>query len=302
MERHELGITYKDEGTDEARIKGLELASPKLPQIVKEILQKAKGKVPVVYCWRGGMRSESVVTILRMLKIQVFQLQSGYKGYRRFIFKQLKNYSLNQGLVVLHGLTGVGKTKILINLKEKGYPVIDLEGLAMHRGSVFGSLGMDNPHSQKDFEGLLWRELERYKDAPYILIEGEGRKIGPIFVPDFISNKIEEGCHILLEAPLETRVKRIIDEYIIDTDLVEKGKESLSHLQRTFGKEKVNKLQMMLEENDIWNLVKELCESYYDKHYDDSRKGKRYYAKIINAEKLEDAVLNLKKFLYNEFN
>ncbi len=301
-ERHQLGKTYKDEGAAPARMLGLKLVSPKLPRLVEDILAACGGKTPLLYCWRGGTRSESVAAILQLLRIPTYRLQGGYKGYRRFVHHRLQDYSLKPRPVVLHGLTGVGKTRILTILKEAGCPVLDLEGLALHRGSVFGSLGIKGTRSQKDFEGLLLRELEKYQESPYLLVEGEGQKIGPIFVPPFLVEAMKEGLHILLEASLETRVERILKEYVQGRGtIVEDAAEALTHIHRRLGKETSARIRNFLETGDTREAVKELCQNYYDRLYLDSRKENGCYADVIEAEDIGRAVESIKTFLARTF-
>ncbi len=297
-ERHELGIIYKEKGAEAARMRGVELLSPKLPLLLKKILRICQNSTPVIYCWRGGMRSETVVAMLQLLKIPAYRLTGGYKKYRRFLFQALDNYSLKPVIVTLHGLTGVGKTKILDILKKEGCYTLDLESLANHRGSVFGSLGLGAPRSQKNFESLLWEELEKNKTAPYILVEGEGKKIGPVFMPKFLVEKMIAGHHVLLIASLEVRIQRILEEYITRNDAWNESViKALNHLSGQLGQENITRIQLMLKNNNIKDAVRDLCVNHYDKLYKDSKRNKRNYAAVIDAENLSDACINLKSFL-----
>ena len=135
-----MGLVYKTEGEPAARRLGLEL-SPRLPKIVDDICGQPVIN-PLLYCWRGGMRSSSLLQILNMLKIPALRLKGGYRAYRKYIYRLLSNYRIKPELVVLNGLTGVGKTAIIKELQSQGYPAIDLEELANHRGSVFGAIGL----------------------------------------------------------------------------------------------------------------------------------------------------------------
>ena len=138
-EREEVSKVYYERGEKEARLFALKLVGPKLYEIVSRIREvKEKNGQVAVYCWRGGMRSLAVATICNLTGIHVFRLKGGYRAFRQFILRRIEEISENLKVVVLYGPTGVGKTRILRELKEEGYPVIDLEGLAGHRGSVFG--------------------------------------------------------------------------------------------------------------------------------------------------------------------
>ncbi|HHX77302.1 MAG TPA: tRNA 2-selenouridine(34) synthase MnmH [Firmicutes bacterium] len=299
-ERRELGLTYKNEGIAAARLLGLEMAAPKLPRLYLQVMEAAKDKKPVLYCWRGGMRSESLMVILRLMRMPARQLAGGYKAFRRFINRSLAAYDLKPELVVLHGLTGVGKTKIINDLKNRGYPAIDLEGLACHRGSVFGGLGKKGSRSQKDFESLLWLELEEYKESPYILVEGEGKKIGPVYLPPFFAAAMEKGHHILLKASFETRVDRICEEYIKDCPLIrEEGRAALDYLGSRMGAKKVGELQALLQGNRVREVVRILCRDYYDFLYGDSRLEKNLYEAVIDVEELARGTDELAAYLDN---
>lgn len=230
------------------------------------------------------MRSKSVQGLLELLEISSCRLKGGYKSYRRFIFDRLNSYELKKPVYVLNGLTGTGKTEVLQLLKNKGCPVIDLEKLAGHRGSLFGHLGIEKQRRQKDFEALLWNCLQKHKDAPYLLIEGEGKKIGLVYLPEFLNRAIQEGKHILLRAPLENRVARIIREYTPDTPgEIEKVKEALLLLEKHLGPATIEVLLSLLREAEYAQLVSLLCRQYYDRLYGESKKENNKYVLILNS-------------------
>ena len=125
-------------------------------------------------------------------------------------FQEVK---LPQTFVVLYGLTGTGKTEIIRQLEEKGWPVLDLEGLANHRGSVFGSIGLGQQPSQKRLESLIFAKLKSFGAGKVIVIEGESRRIGRLFVPEVICRGMKVGKRVLIYAPIEVRVKRLVKVY-----------------------------------------------------------------------------------------
>src|SRR5690606_11198772 len=122
-----------------------------------------------VFCWRGGMRSKTTATVLSLMDIHAYRIAGGYRAYRQWVVQQLEELTLPEAIVI-HGNTGSGKTALLRRLKEKGYPVLDLEGMAGHRGSIFGQIGL-RAHNQKTFDSLLVDELLRYRESPYVLLE-----------------------------------------------------------------------------------------------------------------------------------
>lgn len=244
------------------------------------------------------MRSKSVQDLLETLQIPSRRLKGGYKSYRRFILDRLNSYQLKKPIYVLNGLTGTGKTEVLHLLEEKGCPVIDLEKLACHRGSLFGHLGIKEQRRQKDFDALLWVSLEKQKDAPYLLIEGEGKRIGSIYQPEFLYRAIQEGKHILLKAPLENRVARILKEYTPGTpEEIEKVKEAILLLEKYLGSNTIAVLLSLLKEAKYDQLVSLLCRQYYDRLYSESRKEKNEYVLIVDSSNPERAAEKIRCYL-----
>lgn len=146
-ERAEIGTLYKQESVGAAKERGLEIISAKLPEFVKQFKQLEGNKT--VFCWRGGMRSRTTATLLSLMDVHVSRLEGGIREYRRWVINQLEQPEAPFKAYVLNGLTGTGKTRILKALEKQGYPVIDLEGLANHKGSIFGHIGVE-PNNQKN--------------------------------------------------------------------------------------------------------------------------------------------------------
>ncbi len=291
-EHHQLGLIYHHVGEKEARLVALEMVAPKLPLLVNKILEAAGPKTPLLYCYRGGMRSLSLYEVLRLTGVNVFRLKKGYKAYRKHINQKLVNYSLNSRLYVLHGLTGVGKTAILKNLEQRGCPVIDLEELAGHRGSVFGTVGDVNERSQKDFDALLLNQLENFKNEKVIFIEGEGRRIGNVYLPVFLGNAMDSGFQVLLTASLEKRVERILQAYIPDSvpDWLKVQLETaISSLRNRLGGKKTDLLLGMLKQEQYRAVAEMLCTDYYDLFYKDSKLESAQFDTVIDAEDLDRA-------------
>ena len=301
-EQKELGTTYKHAGHLEARQKGLEYAAPKLARLASMLGEVASRKTPVLYCRRGGLRSRSLSQILSLVGIPALRLKGGYKAYRQFIFQSLGNYHLHPRPVLLHGLTGTGKTPIIQTLITSGYAALDLEGMACHRGSVFGKIGFTTERSQKDFEALLWNQLEKHGRSRYLVIEKEGRRIGRLVLPDFLVQSMEEGMHILLEAPLETRAERIVSEYI-DGPLSESEKEEFTHaitsLVPRLGRKTAEKVLSLFETGDYRQVALILCRDYYDRFYTDARPDRYPYAAVFDSSSIPVATEQVIAFLEN---
>ncbi len=296
---HQLGTIYYQVGEQEARRVALEMVAPALPELVEKIASLCGEKSPLLYCKRGGLRSLSLYQVMSLVGIEVYRLRNGFKAYRRHVTERLKHYRLKNNLVVLNGLTGVGKTLVLKELKNRGIAVLDLEDLARHRGSVFGSVGFTGRRSQKDFDSLLLQALDRYYDEPFLVVEGEGRRIGNIYLPSFLVKAMEEGTHLLLTASLDTRVKRILEEYLqlpLPGKVLPELKSSLLSLKRRLGEQKTNLLANMLDEGNYYEVVKTLCRDYYDHYYRDSRPECADFRATIDATRIDlaaDEIISL---------
>lgn len=266
-ERAQVGTMYKQIGKEEAKELGLRIASAKLPGLVQAVREAAADRQPVVYCWRGGMRSKSVATVLDMLGMPVHRLEGGYRGYRESVKQRLAHFSLQAKCVVIHGMTGVGKTELLRLLAEDGEPVVDLEGMAGHKGSAFGSIG-ETPRNQRMFESLLLQRLEEWEASPYLIIEAESKRIGRVNMPEFLLEAKEAGLHILLKAPLAVRVQRTLAQYIVDdpefkekvTGALRSIEKKLSPADRDFGWEAI-------ADGRYEDLTEMLLVKYYDPRY-----------------------------------
>jgi tRNA 2-selenouridine synthase len=209
-ERAEVGTLYAQVGVQAAKERGLEIVSAKLPAFVKSFAQLPGDKA--VFCWRGGMRSRTTATVLGLMGIRALRLVGGYRAYRRWVVDSLANLSFKPKAFVLHGHTGTGKTAVLKALKERGHPVLDLEAMAGHRGSIFGHIGL-KANNQKTFDALLLDELLRYRNAPYVLFEAESSRIGKVTLPQPFVDVKDKGHQIWLEVPTEVRIRNILEDY-----------------------------------------------------------------------------------------
>ncbi len=283
-EREIVGTTYWQEGTDRAKLVGLSMVAPKLPLMVESILNGANGKEIVLYCWRGGMRSRSLAAVFEILGYPVRQLAGGYRAFRRQVVKGLDKDSPGVPVFVLNGLTGVGKTLVIRELQAMGAPALDLEAMANHRGSVFGGVGLGDPSSQKDFEAQLFLALRRYAGAPFLIVEGEGRRIGPVVIPDFLYKAMRDCPHILLEAPLDVRAARIVAEYGgKDTQTTLALAEAVQSLEKRLGRTRCAELAACIRQGDCEKAAKVLCVEYYDRYYRDSRRTLSDYIAVVDV-------------------
>ncbi len=266
-EREVVGTTYKQKGTEAAKVLGISLVSPSLPEFYKRAKEIANGKEFVVYCWRGGMRSKSLTTIYDMMGLPCRQLEGGIRAYRQKVTEGLDVKSNEETpYVVLEGLTGTSKTEILNDLQKKGYPVVDLEGLAAHRGSVFGRVNLPE-RSQKEFEAKLFHRLEEIGDSPYYIIESESKRLGNIIIPDFILEGKQKGTRIQVHAPLSYRIQTILQTYHPEqhTDEII---NAINKIEKRFSNEDRDVIYSAVAMNDYATIVERLLIYYYDPRYE----------------------------------
>lgn len=296
-ERVEIGTLYKQTGPHQARVRGLELTARRFPAMVDEIGRAAAGRPILVYCWRGGLRSKTVTSILELTGFRAVQLKGGYKSYRNHVVAFFEDFRSPGPLVVVHGLTGTGKTAFLLGLKNDHFSVVDLEGLACHRGSAFGELGLSQTLTQKWFESLLWNAFRRLPAGRPVLVEGESRRIGRVSLPGSLYDVMREGIKVWCEADLSTRVERLIAEYGLP-EYRQGMAEALGRIRKKLGGEKFVEISGYLERWELEPFMRELMVSYYDRLYYKTREWEEDVVIALEdyaaAEKeLEEFILNL---------
>jgi tRNA 2-selenouridine synthase len=265
-ERVEIGTLYKQQGPQIARIRGLELTCHRFPAIVATVVEAAAGRPILVYCWRGGLRSESIAMLLEMTGYPVVKLAGGYRSFRTLVSSFFESVSLPVQLVVLHGMTGSGKTEFLQQLPQERYTVIDLEGLARHRGSAFGSLGLGEQPPQKRFETLLWDAFRKAPTDRPIVVEGESKRIGRINLPGNLYEVMAASTKVWCTVSVATRVKRLSAEYARE-EYRQPMAEALERIKKKLGGEQYTELQHKLAAWDVPGIAQDLIEQYYDKLY-----------------------------------
>jgi tRNA 2-selenouridine synthase len=230
-------------------------------------IAEAAGDRPIlVYCWRGGLRSKTVTSILDLTGFRAIQLQGGYKAFRNHVIASFEPFCPPGPLVVLHGMTGIGKTTFLLGLTKEEYPVVDLEGLACHRGSAFGELGLTQDLSQKRFETLLWDAFRSIPPGKTVIVEGESKRIGKVSLPGNMYEVMRDSIKVWCEASLKTRVRRLTVDY--GRPEYREGMETaLSRLKKRLGGEKHAEIAGYLARWEMEPFMAELIRCYYDKVY-----------------------------------
>jgi tRNA 2-selenouridine synthase len=224
-------------------------------------LKYAEDRKLLVHCWRGGMRSEAMAWLFSLGDIETQILEGGYKSYRNHILKSLAE---KRKMIVLGGMTGSSKTHILRYIKESGQQVIDLEGLANHKGSAFGSLGQLPQPTTEHFANLLfdeWKQLNR--NLPF-WVEDESRNIGSVFMPDEFYANMQDTPAIILLMDVKTRLPRLLKEYTAYPP--ELLKSSILKISKRLGGDNTRNAINAVDEGDFAKAV-EISLYYYDKAY-----------------------------------
>ncbi|MEL3972720.1 tRNA 2-selenouridine(34) synthase MnmH [Rossellomorea oryzaecorticis] len=296
-ERAEVGTLYKQVSKEAATDRGLELFSAKLPVFIKQF-NELPGK-KVVYCWRGGMRSKAAATFLDLMGVETYRIKGGIRTYRHWVMKQLESIEMKSKAYVLNGGTGTGKTEILHRLNKEGFPILDIEGLANHRGSVFGALGL-TPHNQKTFDSLLVNEVKRLEHQPFVMFEAESKRVGKIQLPPFLLNKKEQSTHIFIELPIKERVAHIMEEYKLH-EHHEEFTQAFSQIKRRIHSPVANQIEEELKSRNYETILELLLEYYYDPRYIHTAEKYGEDQKIIlRVNSIDEAVEEVKGIVTGE--
>lgn len=275
LERSLIGTLYKQYGQQPAIEKGYDLFEPKIVDFLSQFDQFPKNQEIAIICARGGMRSQVITSFIRAHGYAGVQVMGGYKAFRNWNLDRLDQFTLNHP-VILHGKTGVGKTLVLYELDN----ALDLEGLAQHRGSMFGAIGKC-PVTQKSFDAALLKKLESLDNTRPVFIEGESRKIGNITLPAKLFGQMKSGRSILLEASITARASRTVEEYI-DKHPDSRGeiRETILKLKRDLGKTNVQNLVAEFDQEKYQACFEFILLNYYDRKYDYSMKSIEFEATI----------------------
>ena len=292
-ERARVGTIYTQDSPFAARRIGGALVARNAARHVEEKLSdKPRDWRPLVYCWRGGQRSGAFATILTQIGWRAAVLDGGYRTWRRHVVSRLYGDALGLKVVRLDGLTGTGKTALLARVSDLGGQVIDLEGLARHRGSILGDLATEQP-AQKGFETALLEALEPIDADRPVLVEAESARIGSVGLPPALWAAMRGAPRIMVTADPSARAAFLAREY---ADLIANGASlaaKLDGLRALAGHATVDGWQAMLAAGDHPDLAAALMADHYDPAYRRARAGDEgtVLAEVTTGD-LSDAALD----------
>lgn len=304
-ERAQVGTIYKQVSPFDARKVGAALVAANVARhIAGQLTDRAGGWRPLVYCWRGGQRSGAMATILSQVGWRVARVEGGYKLWRNLVVRRVQEQGFPSPVLVLDGNTGSAKTAILNRLAARGHQVIDLEGLANHRGSLFGAMG-DQP-SQKMFEGRLASAMEALDPSRPVLLEAESSRIGQLSLPRAVWHGIAQARRLTLEVPLEARAAYSASDYADIAQDKDRLHEIIRKLAPLHAADRIEAWHKLAEARDWKNLAEDLMRAHYDPRY--AKHRARYAAQEAGrvglsdlrdlekaADKVETAIMSLPK-------
>ena len=260
-QRAMVGALYTHQGRAEAAISGIGMIAPELSGKMKKAMELSQGGDLLLYCWRGGMRSESMAWLFSAAGMKPVILEGGYKAYRNFILSSLAE---KKKYIILGGLTGSGKTSVLKELESLGQQITDLEGLACHKGSAFGALGQKEQPSSEHFANLLYSEISFKNPSKPLWLEDESKNIGTVFMPDPFYSNMRDAPVMALMIPAEVRLPRLIEEYAVfpKDELL----ASIQKISRRLGGDKTHTASAAVLHDDFETAIKIVLD-YYDIAY-----------------------------------
>jgi tRNA 2-selenouridine synthase len=281
-ERARVGTIYKQVSSFSGRKIGAALVSRNIARHIEEhFIERPRTWRPLVYCWRGGKRSDAMVHILREIGWDAQRLDGGYRAYRRCVVSELPELARRFTLYVVCGLTGSGKSRLLERLALLGTQVLDLEHLAAHRGSVLGNLPGQPQPAQKMFESRIWNALRRFDAARPVFVESESKRIGALHVPDDLMAAMWASACVRLETDSALRVALLREQY--EHFLCEPAAlgAQLDCLTQLHGRAVIERWKQMAQEGHWETLVMELLQLHYDPAY--SRSILSHYPGVASA-------------------
>lgn len=294
-ERAEIGTTYVQVSAFEARRAGAALVARNAAHHLQTALaDKPKRFRPLVYCWRGGMRSNSMATILAAVGWPVAVLEGGYQTWRRAVIAGLDAACPKLDLMLIDGQTGTAKTALLQVLREKGAQVLDLEGLALHRGSAFGGFEDADQPAQKAFESQLWRQIEQFETGRPVYVEAESARIGSVRLPAALWARMKTAPRLEIVAPLAERARFLAQSYADIVADPARTEQALDLISPFHPRALVGQWRELAEKGQPEALALQLMQNHYDPAYDRSRnKRMKKSVATLHTERLDNDALDV---------
>jgi tRNA 2-selenouridine synthase len=281
-ERVVIGTMYKQVSTFEATRVGAAMVARNIARHMDTTFaDRPRNWRPLIYCWRGGKRSESMTAWFNLIGWQARRLDGGYKTYRHSVVDALAGMPPQFRYTVLAGPTGSGKTRLLRALERTGAQVLDLERIATHRGSVLGAVQGESQPSQKAFESALVQTLRGFERARPVFIEAESRRIGRVTLPESLLGSMHRATCVAVEADREERIAFLLDEYDHLFDEPARFKAQLARLIGLHSRERVEHWHRLIDENQRAALFRELIDLHYDPAY--ARSSTRHFSELSRA-------------------
>lgn len=293
-ERAEIGTLYKQISPFDAKRRGAAIVARNIANHIDTQLADApKDFAPLVYCWRGGRRSGAMARILSEIGWKVTLVEGGYKTYRKQVLDGLDEAPKGLRLIVLRGRTGTAKTRILRAAAKKGCQIIDLEGLAVHRGSLLGAEpGLAQP-AQRRFESRLYDVMRRFDSTKPVFIEAESNKVGERHIPPALWRQMRGAPSLQVQAPVEARVDFLVEDYRHVIAEPARLDPLLGWVASRIGHEAVAAWRDHIERNDWAGFITRVLADHYDPAYDRSA-AQRGHKDIdtLQTDSLDDSAID----------
>ena len=273
-QRKLVGTVYKEQGAFAGRRLGAGLVSINIGRhLATQLAEKPKDWRPLVYCWRGGQRSGAMATVLGQIGYRVTLLQGGYKAYRNRVLGALPEKCGQPNFIVLCGRTGVGKTRLLKALAAQGEQVLDLEGLANHRGSLFGALGLAAQPSPALFDSLMYHQLANMDLSRPVWTEAESAKVGALHLPKKLVESIRLAPRLMVESDIKARVATILSDYQAEQLTPDVVRPLVDKLPARVSNDARTALQEAVDASNWEAIARALIDVHYDPSYGRSMTG-----------------------------
>lgn len=285
-ERITVGTLYKQVSPFEARKLGAALIAKNIAHHLEtRFSDHPKSWKPLIYCWRGGQRSGAMSIILAQVGWAAHKLEGGYKTYRREVLSKLETLPPTLKYRVVCGATGTGKSRLLAALSEQGAQVLDLEGLAQHRGSLLGGIPEQPQPSQKWFESALIEKMHTLNSDRPVYVESESSKIGKLTLPASLHTSMHSSPCVKLETATPARIKLLMQDYdhFLETPL--KLTRLLQFLRPFHGAKRVDEWAALIDAQAYPQLVEELLTMHYDPSY--QRALELHYKNLAQIQRIE---------------